>query len=100
MRWGSGSGCLASGTPQVRPCRLETRPSRPGTPSSQTTGAAWRRCAFAVLLGVVVGLAACERQADRVFDRNPDYAGKADVHENYPDAATWRRRVLMVQTDR
>ncbi|WP_286292648.1 hypothetical protein [Methylomarinovum tepidoasis] len=45
-------------------------------------------------------MAACEREADRVFDRNPEYAGKADVHEHYPDAATLRKRALMVQTDR
>ncbi|WP_317706305.1 hypothetical protein [Methylomarinovum caldicuralii] len=45
-------------------------------------------------------MTACERQADRVFDRNPEYAGKADVHKHYPDAATLRKRALMVQTDR
>lgn len=98
--WGSAFGHLASGTPQVHPCRLESRPSGPGTPSSQMTEGAWRRCAFTILLGVVAGLTACERQADRVLDRNPEYAGKADVHKHYPDAATLRKRVLTVQTDR
>ncbi len=63
-----------------------------------------RQVAGSRLLGwwivMILLLTACERQADRVFDRNPGYAGKADVHEHHPDAATLRRRVLQVQTDR
>jgi len=52
------------------------------------------------LILIVPLLVGCERQADRVFDRNPEYAGKRDVHERHPGAEILRRRVLMVQTDR
>ncbi len=63
-------------------------------------GAAGSRLLRGGLIVLVLLLTACERQADRVFDRDPEYAGKADVHERHPDAEILRRRVLQVQTDR
>lgn len=54
------------------------------------------------VITVAAVLAACEQQASRALDKNPDYAGRADNHDpsNAMHDSVLRQRILTGQTDR